>query len=281
MYAMARSLRILVVLLAVALPALLPAAHHSARAAVSTGLAGPRAYYLALGDSLAFGFQPNLTNGAGYVPAFFAHLQTLGTQAVADMGCTGETTITFINGGCRDGTLLPPHYRYSGPQLSAALQYIKAHPGQVSPVTIDIGADDFSIDQATCAVSAFTTTLQTVQANYTAILGQLKTALGGTGDLIAMTYYDPYQNMCPNLLPQFETLNAALAAIARANGALIAPVFGAFGGAAVPNPHLCSYTWICQVTTYLPCRLDAKVCIHPTTLGYGVMARTIQATYGY
>src|SRR5579885_1869040 len=38
-------------------------------------LVGPKAYYLALGDSLAFGYQPNLNWAGGYASDFYTNLQ--------------------------------------------------------------------------------------------------------------------------------------------------------------------------------------------------------------
>jgi len=275
----------IVAVLAISL-ALVPGGRHVATAADSAGLIGPKPYYLALGDSLTFGIQPTLNSHAGYVDDFFANLQPHGVQTVANLGCNGETTITFINGGCKYATVFPPHYHYAGSQLAAALDFIRSHPGQVSPVTIDVGADDFNIDPQTCVVSAMTQTLQTFEVNYRSILGQLKAALkdangNDTGDLVTMTYYFPYQNTCPALTPLFSLFNADLASIARQSGALVAPVYATFGGPTTPNPNLCSLTWVCQTNTFITCKVSAILCIHPNTLGYRLMAATVEYTTGY
>lgn len=279
------ALRVLPLAAIVATLAFIPIAGHRASAAAPGSTVGPKAYYLALGDSLAYGFQPNLDMDAGYAVDFAANLQAHNpTTTLVDMGCTGETTVTFINGGCPYRSIFSPHYSYNGPQLQAALNFIQQHPGQVSPVTIDIGANDFLniLDHKTCTFTGnVTQTVQTIATNFQSILSQLKTALNGTGDLITMTYYFPYQNACPGLVPIVQELNAVFAGIARYDGALVAPVFATFGGAHVPNPALCSYTWICQQQTYLTCLLIPSGCIHATTLGYQVMAATIEWTAGY
>ncbi|MDQ2743507.1 MAG: hypothetical protein M3Z66_14615, partial [Chloroflexota bacterium] len=49
-------------------------------------LVGPKAYYLALGDSLAFGYQPDFNYGNGYAPDFYHNLQTHGTSHFEDLG---------------------------------------------------------------------------------------------------------------------------------------------------------------------------------------------------
>ena len=86
-----------------------------------------------------------------------------------------------------------------------------------------------------------------------------------------MTYYFPYQNQCPNLLPDVELFNQHLAGDAQQNGVPVVDVFSAFGGAAVPNPNLCRYTWICS--KYHD--------IHATTRGHAVIAAAFEATLGY
>lgn len=276
-------LRAVLVAAMVAMLALAPLAKGTASAAAPGTPVGPKTYYLALGDSLAYGLQPNLDNDEGYPQDFFTNLQAHGTQQLADMGCSGETTVTFINGGCPYRLIFPPHYDYSGPQLPAALAYLQQHAGQVSPVTIDIGANDLlnALDPSTCTFTALTQTVQTIYTNVQSILSQLQTALHGTGDLVTMTYYFPYQNQCPALVPVVQDLNDHITAIAHQNGALVAPVFGAFGGPATPNPYLCTYTWICKSNTYLTCLLAPVLCIHATTLGYQVIADTYESITGY
>jgi lysophospholipase L1-like esterase len=242
--------------------------------ATATTTVGPKTYYLALGDSLAWGYQPNGQVFQGYDMDLYEHLVGHGTWLEANLGCLGETTITFINGGCPDAYL--HKYPYSGAQLSAALTFIRQHPGQVSPVTIDIGADDALplINSSTCAAPSTTVvsqTLATFDSNFSSILAQLRTALQGTGDLVTMNYYFPYQNTCPSLLPDVETFNQHLAAEAQQNGVPVADVFGAFGGATVPNPTLCTYTWICS--SYHD--------VHATSQGYAVIAQQVESMLGY
>src|SRR5215472_9133850 len=71
----------------------------------ASSVIGPKKYYLALGDSLAFGYQPNFDFSHGYADYFFSNLKTHGTTTLANMGCPGETSSTFINGKCPDALL--------------------------------------------------------------------------------------------------------------------------------------------------------------------------------
>src|SRR6266700_3345067 len=96
-------------------------------------LVGPKQHYLALGDSLAFGVQPNGDFTHGYVNDLFQTLHDEGTKDVKNLGCPGETSSTFINGGCPFAPQGTPS------QLASAMAFLLAHPGKVSPVTLDIG----------------------------------------------------------------------------------------------------------------------------------------------
>ena len=156
----------------------------SGRAAASTP-EPPAEYYVALGASLVTGV--GSTGGADYVNGLLAYAQPLipGLQ-VNNLGCSGETTTTMLNGGlCKNYT--------TGSQLGDAEAFLKEHPGQVAFVTIDIGADDV----LGCALegvinqSCFESGLSRVEANMPQIVGGLRAA-SSTVPIVGMTYYDPY-----------------------------------------------------------------------------------------
>jgi lysophospholipase L1-like esterase len=219
---------------------------------------GLKQHYLALGDSLAFGFQPNGDFTHGYVNDLFQIIQSEGVIDKTNLGCPGETSSTFINGGC------PFAPSGSPAQLTAALAFLQANAGKVSPITLDIGANDVLPDTNpnTCKVdrTKFDTDLATLNTNLTGtILPDLKAALtiNGrvTGDLVLMNYYDPLQNICPNTVHFTQRLNAVLTADTKAFGFFIVNVFGAL---------MCT-----------PPPLGPN--IHPTDLGYSVIANTFAA----
>jgi lysophospholipase L1-like esterase len=255
-------------------PAALAATHAQSP---SLHLFGPKQHYLALGDSLAFGFQPNGDFTHGYVNDLFNDLQQNGTKDVKDLGCPGESSITFINGGCPSAPAGTPA------QLAAAVVFLKANPGKVSPVTLDIGSNDVlrdtTITSSGCTINQtqFDADLAKLDTNLTmtilpALLGALTVKGKVTGSIVMMNYYDPLQNVCPNTVPDTQTLNQHLAADVSGFGTIV-DVFGAFGGAGVPNPNICTYTWFtlgCPTSTQPP---D----IHPTDLGYSVIANTFAA----
>ena len=77
-------------------PAALAASHDNGP---SFHLIGAKNYYLALGDSLAFGFQPNGDFTDGYVNDLFNELHEEGVKDFTNLGCPGETSSTLISGG--------------------------------------------------------------------------------------------------------------------------------------------------------------------------------------
>jgi len=239
-------------------------------------LVGPKSFYLALGDSLAYGYQPDLNYNQGYADDFFSNLKSHGVKNYVNMSCPGESSSTFMNGVCPYAFM--HKYFYLGAQLSAAVSFLHNHAGQVSPVTLDIGANDVMGDVSTskCTLNSnFASDLAHLDSNLTGtILPQLKAALTVkgkvTGDLLLMNYYDPYQNICPNSNSIIETFNQHLASDINGFGTII-NVFKAFGGASTPNPNVCNYTWMCSVFTN----------IHATNKGYSVMATAFEKSTGY
>lgn len=256
-------------------PAALAAPHAQSQ---SFNLVGTKQYYLALGDSLAFGFQPNGDYTHGYVDDLFHTLQQEGVKSVANMGCPGETSSSFIQGGCASS--IPPHFPYTGPQLNAAVSFLKANPGKVSLITLDIGANDVLRDTTvtpngcTLNQSGFEADLATLDTNLTGtILPALYKALTPKGHItsriVMMNYYNPLQNICPNTIPSTQILNQHLANDVSGFGTIV-DVFGAFGGATTPNPNICTYTWFTLGCPGIPQTND----IHATDLGYSVIADT-------
>ncbi|HEX6507435.1 MAG TPA: SGNH/GDSL hydrolase family protein [Chloroflexota bacterium] len=248
-----------------------------ARAGHAATAVGAKAYYLALGDSLGFGYQPNFDFSHGYANDLYTHLQPT-AKSFTNLGCPGETSGTFINGGCPYWYLRKTFYL--GSQLSAALSFIKSHAGQVSPVTLDLGANDMLplINKSTCAVSSsWQTSLSAFDTNFRLVLSRLKSQLNGTGDLVVMNYYDPFENQCmtanPDVLAKLELFNAAIAQDAAAYNVPVAKVFEAFGGDTTPNanPNICTDTWMCS--SYND--------IHATTAGYSVIAGAFDSALGY
>ena len=112
----------------------------------------PKSYYLALGDSHTYGFQnskffaglPPAAFNTGYVDVFAARLRVIRPDiTLVNYGCPGESTSSFIVGPCLfNARGLPLHDAFEGSQLDAALAFLAAHPGQVSPITLQLFGND-------------------------------------------------------------------------------------------------------------------------------------------
>jgi len=210
--------------------------------APAAGAAKIGSTYLALGDSLAYGYHqaqflseyPNI-NPASFDEGYnddFANLLKLVNphmQYIND-GCPGETTETFIHGPgapytgayCAGGPTGSPfpyvwlHHSYSGnSQLEDALAVLKANPN-VSPITLDMGSNDvLQFLEHTCGFpKTYTCTEAQVKAefghiatNVGYILTQLRAA-APKAQIIFVGAYNPYPTVLPP--PGGDVTTAAL-----------------------------------------------------------------------
>lgn len=177
----------------------------------------PRPTYLALGDSIAFGFDINQSaatetaNAIGYPEAlrdllacdYGAH------RGVANTACPGEATGSLITGlrtydndGYQNRHAYPLHYEYDHQdtpagagrsQLDHAVEYIAADPDHVKLVTITAGANDvlrYAKPGAnwTEAAGALDAVMHRLQPNWETILDALVRA-GYRGPIVGVLYY--------------------------------------------------------------------------------------------
>jgi hypothetical protein len=94
-------------------------------------------WYLALGDSLAAGYQPGQGDDktGGYVGGVLDAVRTSTPKTrLVNVACSGETVVTMVVGG---------RCAYDeGTQLAQAVEFLHAHSRTTRLVTIDIGAND-------------------------------------------------------------------------------------------------------------------------------------------
>ncbi len=249
--------------------------------------------YLALGDSVAFGYiiqaGYEYINPENFVSYADYAARTLHLQLV-NAACPGETSGSFLSSsapdlGCRAiRAAFPLHVAYSSTQIDFATSYLKTHP-RTKLVTIDIGANDVFILLDTCAQTAnpaqciqsgLPGVLGTVGLNVETILGELR-ATGYKGTIIVANYYsldfsDPQQN-------QLSTaVNAVLAGAASAHGAVVADDFSAFRNA-LPTT-LTGDNWTCKAGLLNATPQNQFVCdIHPSQSGHRLIGKTIAMTY--
>ncbi|WIG60798.1 MAG: hypothetical protein OJF49_003546 [Ktedonobacterales bacterium] len=237
-------------------------------------------YYLALGDSLTFGYQPDFNFTSGFADDVFGDIQKTGVTDLINYACAGDSTTTMIEGGCP--VRLIHHDAYTGAQLDATLSFMRSHRGQINPVTLDIGSNDVlkDFDLATCQpTSTVNADLDTMDANLThTIFPQLLDALASptgaqTGNLFLLNYYNPFAKACPGSAPFIHILNDHLAADAAQFRVPVVDIYSAFGGDNHTADTICTYTWICNAAVGND--------FHPTTQGYRLMADTVERALGY
>jgi len=197
--------------------------------------------YLALGDSVAFGFQPGRGETNGYVGRLWRRIrQEIPALRLRNVSCPGETSRSMITGEhsrC--------HYA-AGSQLDAAVSFLEAHPGEVAFITIDIGANDLVarcldwdtglLDKA-CVVDQ----RPRLQTRLTRIVDAL-TAAGPGVPIVGMTYYNVFLPLGDSdVNARVAAANAVLASTYAAAGVPVADVAGAFGSA----ERVCAWTWFC------------------------------------
>ena len=148
--------------------------------------AAAQTYYLALGDSLAVGYQPVGSYTSGYADDLFAQLSARHPGlALAKIGCIGETSSSMIQGG------VCSNYPVGSSQLDAAVAFLKTHT--VALVTLDIGANDVDgcVSQTAIDTSCIQAGFASVGSNLPWILRQLRAAAPHTL-IVGMNYYDPF-----------------------------------------------------------------------------------------
>lgn len=249
-------------------------------------------YYVALGDSLSRGYMPGPGDtDQGYADVLYARLKLKDPSLqLVKLGCSGETTTTMIEGGkCTD------RYPLGTSQLEVAEQFLRDHLGQVTHLTIDIGANDVagcaaggSIDYACVAqgTTSIATNLQTILDGITAADGKLPKSAG-------MSYYDPFlanwlagtngQIVATASVTLLVAINAIETLEYGEHGFRTADVQTAFhtadfghkrfvaGYGSLPRnvADICQFTYMCSQQN-----------IHPTVQGYKIIANAFAAKIG-
>ena len=243
-----------------------------------------RGYYLALGDSLTYGFQPDKVSAglrpagfhSGFVDVFAARLRAQAPKIeVVNYGCPGESTITFTRGGCPWlAARRPLHKAFQGSQMSAALAFLTSHRGRVSPITLTLGGNDATALSEVCneslacmrarapgAIVAFASRLGS-------ILHQLRRA-APHAEIIVTGAWNEDVNRLAQTDPLYQALDLATRKAAAASSARFAdmlPVFNPSGSATTEKARICALTFVCS-------QGDG----HPTDAGYKAMAAAVLA----
>jgi hypothetical protein len=247
--------------------------------------------YLALGDSVAFGFRP-VASAATYLdPAnFIGYPEDVARDLrlnLANASCPGETTSSMINtsapsNGCETKaggspgyrSLVPLHVPYRGSQLSFAVRYLQQHP-DTRLVTIDLGANDMFLcqDKGQCTGRNFSSALASVTANLDIVLAALRQQAHYRRSLVVLTYY-ALNYGSRTTVAETKELNAALAGSASRYGARIADGFAAFqAGSAKFHGNACAAGLLVKPVSG-PCNE------HPSALGQRILAAAVERAAG-
>jgi len=261
--------------------------------------------YLALGDSVAAGTQqPAPFTSRGYTNRLFRHLEDeYEFDNFVNLACPGDDTKEMISGtggASAFGSLcygpfavLPPG---GSSQLDAALDYLEDNPGEVSLITLTIGANDILAcdpndpDVAACLAVQ----LGEIATNLPYIIATLRIAAPGV-PIVGMNYYNPnlaFWIVDPALaeaaLALTPPFNGTLEAVYGAYGVPVADVESAFKtfktrGKKVPvNVRaICRLTLMCErqhgsyvLSDYDPATPGPQTDIHPSNKGYRRIAST-------
>ena len=259
----------------------------AAAAARPAHLDPPKHYYLALGDSIGYGFQtgkalagllPQAFN-TGYVDLFAARLRHLrpGITTV-NFSCPGESTLSFSAPCTWKASGHALHDDYPGSQLAAALAFLAAHRGQVSPVTLSLNGNDIDAflqscppGDLACIQNGAPAAIARYRTRMTAILEQLRAA-APDAEIILTGSYDPDIGQFSFADPLFSALNHAEAmagTTVRARFADPFPVFNPHGDEA-ETAAICTLTLVCT-------QHDS----HPSDAGYRALAGLVWSASGY
>ena len=253
----------------------------------------PGSAYLALGDSVSFGYQePQVVPAPDYLNAasFPNYPQMVADDlhlTVANLACPGETTSSFIDtsaisNGC-ENTLgntsesyrlsYPLHYQYSGSQLSAAVAYLEANPN-VRLVSLMIGANDVFVCQETTSDDCSSTSellgvATTIAKNVRTILSAIRTQADYTGQIAIVNYYSlDYANSEDNTQSQLG--DAVLDLAAAPYHVEIADGYGQFEAASTDSADdPCTAGLLTQLGTPGTCG------VHPSYAGHAVLAQAV------
>jgi len=248
----------------------------------------PKTFYLALGDSITYGYQkwkvdaglPPSAFNTGYVDVFVARLRQIQPGiTIINYGCPGETSASFITGPCLwcvFGQQL--HDSFSGGQLEAAVAFLRTHPGEVSPITLTLWGNDvaqlvgFCDRDLTCIQEHASGLITQLAFSLSTILDELRSA-APNAEIIVMGARDSFIGAFAFADPLFQALDASIAQVTAAKRARFAdpfPIFNPQGDRNREEQAICTLTLLCT-------QGDS----HPSDAAYQALADVVFDASGY
>ena len=275
------------------------------RALVLTVLVAPvfaasNSRYLALGDSISFGYHPlppppqPIQSYVGYPEI----LDPLVPKQEINLSCPGQTSASFLSGSSATevpgencefisaqlpgwkAANFPLHNSYTGTQADYAVSQLLANKS-IDLVTISLGGDDLLFVQYMCGGPAnpkFVTCVQGALSdpkgalfaygnNLGTILAKIREEAQYTGTIVLVKYFATSTD--PLVKQAIGALNQVMAQVGSQFGAKVADAYTAFQIASIPyggDP--------CKAGLLV--RLSPTTCdVHPTRLGQDVIATTV------
>lgn len=254
--------------------------------------------YLALGDSITFGYEePTVVPTPNYANAssFLGYPEMLGSELhlkVVNAACVGETSSSIINpsaqsNGCENTpgkgnvgyrTQFPLHVNYTGSQLAFAVSYLKKHQN-VRLVSLMIGGNDgllcveSTADHCT-SLTEETELLATVSKNVHTIVSQIRNKAHYNGQLAIVNYYSLNSASAADN-EQGTLLNQGIDAAARPFHVEVADGYGAFAAASANSASSSTGNSTCAAG--LLTQLSSGGCgIHPSYAGASLLAQSLE-----
>jgi len=245
--------------------------------------------YLALGDSVPFGYNPLLDPHT--VSAFVGYPEAVAAALhlpLANASCPGEASGGFVSptgvdNSCRPyRRAYPLHVAYTAAQLDFAVAFLREHP-HTQLVTISIGANDLFVLQkgctaahpgdmaaiGSCIATGLPATLDMLAANLSTIYGRLRGEGNYQGDLVAVTYYaTDYRGTAVTAITAADQV---VSRVTGQYGGMVADGFGTFQRAAT------SFGGDTCAAGLLIRKADGTCDIHPSVAGRDLLAATVLA----
>lgn len=269
----------------------------------------PPKILLALGDSLAAGYEPTFATSSplvdqatgyrdqGYAGSYASDVATTRSMKLIDLGCPGETTASMLGtpaqSQCR--TLYSAELGAHS-QVAAAESFLARHQNQVGLLTLDIGANDVDACVAGTSLSAICVEnhVDSAVKNLGVILADIGPALrrdDPSARIVSMNYYDPFlglaftpggtkgTSIATASLAATELFNTDLARVYDANHVTVANVAAAFAIDAPLPVELyagkrlpADVVTTCRLTWMCPTTAKIGPDIHPNLTGYRTIA---------